>query len=180
MAWNHLGDWRRHNIQSRGIILKSNLRNRIGMSIGWTNLDSLLDLNIDHDESKFLVSELVMWVVGWVQTTCMIEISRFHRYDSSFFSMAGGYHCFAAICCLHLKVYTMFQSTGHYPICIWQLSKSVYEIGPGSPEEGLGSDYVAYVFVFLSSIIIYWMYKLTLSDQAQITLQLTVSFSDLV
>jgi hypothetical protein len=51
---------------------------------------------------------------------------------------------------------------------------------PGSPEGGPGPDYVAYVFVFLGSIIVCRVYKLTLSDQAQITLPLTVSFCDLV
>jgi hypothetical protein len=46
---------------------------------------------------------------------------------------------------------------------------------PGGPEGGLGLDYIAYVFVFLGIIIIYRLYKLTLSDQAQVTLQLTAS-----
>jgi len=48
--------------------------------------------------------------------------------------------------------------------------------GPGDPEGGQGTDYdyVAYVFVFLRSVIICRPYKLTLSDQAQVTLQLTV------
>ena len=52
--------------------------------------------------------------------------------------------------------------------------------GPGCLEGGPGPDYVAYVFVFLSSIIICRLYKLTLSDQAQVILQLRVSLSDLV
>jgi hypothetical protein len=52
--------------------------------------------------------------------------------------------------------------------------------GPGAPEGGPGPDYVAYVFLFLCSIIICRLYKLALSDQAQVTLQLTVSLSDLV
>jgi hypothetical protein len=43
-----------------------------------------------------------------------------------------------------------------------------------------GPDNIAYVFVFLGSVIICQVYKLTLSDQAQVTLQLTVSLSDLV
>jgi hypothetical protein len=37
-------------------------------------------------------------------------------------------------------------------------------------------DYVAYVFVFLCSIIIYRLYQLTLSDQGQVTLQLQTVF----
>jgi hypothetical protein len=40
--------------------------------------------------------------------------------------------------------------------------------------------YVAYTFVFLGSIIICRLYKFTLSEQAQVTLQLTVSGCDLV
>jgi len=43
-----------------------------------------------------------------------------------------------------------------------------------------GPDYVAYVFVFSDDIIICRLYKLTLSDQAQVTLQLRVSLSNLV
>jgi hypothetical protein len=43
----------------------------------------------------------------------------------------------------------------------------------------LGSSYVSYVFVFLGSIIISRLYKLTISDEAQVTLQLTVSLSEL-
>jgi hypothetical protein len=52
--------------------------------------------------------------------------------------------------------------------------------GPGGPEGGPGPEFVAYVFVFLGSIIICRLYKLTLSDQAQVTLQLRVSRSDLM
>ena len=47
-------------------------------------------------------------------------------------------------------------------------------------EGGMGPDCVAYVFVFLSHIIICQLYKLTLSYQAQIALQLIVSLSKLV
>jgi hypothetical protein len=53
-------------------------------------------------------------------------------------------------------------------------------LGPGRAEGGPGPDYVVHVFVFLSSIIICRLYKLTLSDQARITLQLRASLSDLV
>jgi hypothetical protein len=45
---------------------------------------------------------------------------------------------------------------------------------------GRGPGYIAYVFVFLGSIIICRRYRLTLSDQAQVTLKLGVSLSDLV
>jgi hypothetical protein len=41
-------------------------------------------------------------------------------------------------------------------------------------------EYVAYVFVFLGSAIICQLYKLNLPDQVQVTVQLTVSLSDLV
>jgi hypothetical protein len=46
--------------------------------------------------------------------------------------------------------------------------------GPVGPKLGPGSDYVAYVYVFLGSIITCRLYKLTLSDRAQVTLQLRV------
>ena len=36
--------------------------------------------------------------------------------------------------------------------------------GPGGPERDPGLNYIAYVFVFLGSIIICRMYKLTLSE----------------
>jgi hypothetical protein len=49
----------------------------------------------------------------------------------------------------------------------------------GSRYELPEPEYVAYVFVFLGSIICR-LYKLTLSDQAQVILQLRVSLSDLV
>jgi len=45
---------------------------------------------------------------------------------------------------------------------------------------GLGPNYITYVFVFLSSVIICRLYKLTLADQAQITLLVTVGLSYLV
>jgi hypothetical protein len=47
----------------------------------------------------------------------------------------------------------------------------------GTNYRGPESDYVANVFVFLGSIIIYRFYKLTISDQVQGTLQLRVSHS---
>jgi hypothetical protein len=51
--------------------------------------------------------------------------------------------------------------------------------GPGLPEGGPGSNCVAHGFIFLGSIIICRLYKLTLSDQAQVTLQLGVTLFDL-
>lgn len=39
-------------LNSGDIILKSNLRNRMEMSIAWRNLDSLLVFNVDHAESE--------------------------------------------------------------------------------------------------------------------------------
>ena len=50
--------------------------------------------------------------------------------------------------------------------------------GPGGPEGRFGFDYAAYVFVFPASSI-FPLYKLTLSDQTQVTLQL-ISLSHLV
>ena len=52
--------------------------------------------------------------------------------------------------------------------------------GPDSPERDPDPEYVTHVFVFLGSIIICRLYKLTISDQAQVTVQLRVSLSDLV
>ena len=58
---------------------------------------------------------------------------------------------------------------------------SRYKIpGPGGSEGGPGSDNFPYVYVFLCSFIICRVYKLILSAQAKITLQLRVSLSDLV
>ena len=49
-------------------------------------------------------------------------------------------------------------------------------MGPGGPEGGPGLDYVAHGFVFLATIITCRLYKLTLSDQTQVALQLSLSF----
>jgi hypothetical protein len=57
--------------------------------------------------------------------------------------------------------------------------KPVQITGARKSGKGPGPDNVAYV-AFLGSIIVCRLYKLTLSDQAQVTLQLTVSLSDLV
>jgi hypothetical protein len=51
---------------------------------------------------------------------------------------------------------------------------------PSPPEGGPGPDFVACVFVFLCSIIICRLYKLTLSHHTQVTLQLRFGLSDLV
>ena len=61
-----------------------------------------------------------------------------------------------------------------FTVCLVQIT------GPVGPEEGAGPAYVEYVFVFLGSIIICRLYKLTLSDLAQVTLQLRARLSDLV
>ena len=50
----------------------------------------------------------------------------------------------------------------------------------GARLTGKGSNYIAYVFVYLSSIVICLLHKLTLSVQAQVALQLRVSLADLV
>jgi hypothetical protein len=46
--------------------------------------------------------------------------------------------------------------------------------GAGGPEGDPEPDFVAYVFVFLCSIIIFPLCKLTLSDHSQVILQLAV------
>ena len=51
---------------------------------------------------------------------------------------------------------------------------------PGVPERGPEPNCVAYVFVFLGSIIICRLYASNLSDQAHAILQLTDSLSYLV
>jgi hypothetical protein len=51
--------------------------------------------------------------------------------------------------------------------------------GVGTNYWGPAIDYVAYVFVFLGGIVI-GLYKLALSDQAPVTLQLRVSLFDSV
>ena len=57
---------------------------------------------------------------------------------------------------------------------------SADEGGSDGPQGGLGPNYVAYVFAFLRGTIICVLYKITLSDEAQVTLQLRISLSDLV
>jgi hypothetical protein len=46
--------------------------------------------------------------------------------------------------------------------------------GPGGLEGHPEPDYVAHVFVFVGSVVICQLYKLILSDNAQVTLQMTV------
>lgn len=48
--------------------------------------------------------------------------------------------------------------------------------GAGGPEGGPGAHYVAYVSVFLGSIVVFRWHKLTPSDQAQVILQLTIYY----
>jgi hypothetical protein len=49
------------------------------------------------------------------------------------------------------------------------------------PEGGLGPEYFVYVlFLFLGSIIIFRLYKLILSDQDKISLQVRVKLFDFV
>jgi hypothetical protein len=50
--------------------------------------------------------------------------------------------------------------------------------GPNVPEGGPGPENVACIFYFLCSIITRLLYKLTLSDQTQVTQQLKVSLSE--
>ena len=59
--------------------------------------------------------------------------------------------------------------------------KSRYKLlASGVPEGGRGPDYVAFVFVSLGSVIIRSSFKLTLSDQTQIILQIGAILSDIV
>lgn len=59
--------------------------------------------------------------------------------------------------------------------------RSLYKLPePGTPEWGPVLDYVAYVSVFLGSISICRLHKLTLSDQTHITLQMRDSFYELM
>ena len=51
---------------------------------------------------------------------------------------------------------------------------------PGGLQAERGPDYVAHVFAFLGSTIIYRLQQLTFSDQAPVTLQLTVRLADLI
>jgi hypothetical protein len=48
--------------------------------------------------------------------------------------------------------------------------------GPGDAGRGLGHYYVAHIFVFLGSNIIFRLYKLTLSDEHQVSLKISQSF----
>jgi hypothetical protein len=50
----------------------------------------------------------------------------------------------------------------------------------GNSKRGPGPKYFAYVLISLHNIITWRVYKLTLSEQAQVTVQLTVRLSDLV
>jgi hypothetical protein len=50
----------------------------------------------------------------------------------------------------------------------------------GGRRSGTEPNYVAHIFVFIDNTIVYKLYKLTLSDQAQVTLQLRIILFDLV
>jgi hypothetical protein len=56
----------------------------------------------------------------------------------------------------------------------WGGRKPVQVSGVAGPEGGSWSHYVAYVLVFLGSTITCRLYKLTISDKAIVTLQLTI------
>jgi hypothetical protein len=58
--------------------------------------------------------------------------------------------------------------------------KPVKITGSGGQKGGPKPKFLAYVFVFFGNIIIGPFYKLTLSAQTKVTLQLTVSLSDLL
>jgi len=61
------------------------------------------------------------------------------------------------------------------PPVLTRAGGSQYKLtGAGHLEVGTQPKYVTYVFVFLGSIVVCSLYKLTLSDQAQVTLQLRV------
>jgi hypothetical protein len=73
------------------------------MSNGGRSLDSLLGFNVDHAES-----EVPTIIVNYVndsfgKNNLHGRDFNFHSYDSLFSRPMCGYHCFAAICCLHLK-----------------------------------------------------------------------------
>ena len=62
---------------------------------------------------------------------------------------------------------------------VWREACTNYR-GPAVRKGAQGPDYVACVFVCLGIIIICRLYKLTISNQTQITLQLRVSLSKVV
>jgi len=78
-------------------------------------------------------------------------------------------------------IYKIIACTGKwYPLQSTQFpseaptrgDRSRYKLpGPGGPVWGPGPEYAAFVFVFLGSITTCRLYKLTLSDQAPVTLQ---------
>ena len=76
------------------------------------------------------------------------------------------------------------ESTQEHDSCCRSIVPSRRGGEPGKSYRDLavreGPDYVTYVFVFLGSIILCAPYKFNLSDQAQITLKLTISLTDQV
>jgi hypothetical protein len=74
--------------------------------------------------------------------------------------------------CLHNNSSILYQAAAHSANERVGSLVSCYKL-PGSGS--LGSNYIAYIFVFLSSISNYQMYKVTLWDQTQVNLQLRIS-----
>ena len=81
-------------LDSGGIILESNLRNRKRISVVWSGGSWIYrwSLMLITQYQKFLVSELVMRAVSAVQTTCMTEISGFHSCDGPLSGPVDGHH----------------------------------------------------------------------------------------
>jgi hypothetical protein len=52
--------------------------------------------------------------------------------------------------------------------------------GAGAPEGDTGPEYIAYIFAFICGKILCPLYRLILSAEAKVSLQLTVSLSDFV
>jgi hypothetical protein len=57
---------------------------------------------------------------------------------------------------------------------------ATFSAGGGGPVQITGGPTMLHMFVFLSSTIICRLYKLTVSDQTQVMLQLTVGLANLV
>lgn len=97
---------------------------------------------------------------------CVISVSWRYRGSSVHFALQYTY------CKLH-------DSVSHNVPTKDGVSRNILA-GTVGPEGISGPDYVAYVFVFLVSIIIRRLYKLTPSDQTQVTLQPSASIAEIV
>jgi hypothetical protein len=64
--------------------------------------------------------------------------------------------------------------------CDTQCRLTAGKSGKITGEGGLGPDYVAHVFIFLATNTICRLCRVTISNQVQVILQLTVSLSDLM